>query len=123
MVLHENHNRIYDYIIQDDLVNDELIESFLKVINNFIQQTFRSASPVDRIIHDDFFILVKTIDNLQFVYVFKGRHSLDSFQRFDEIVISMLGIPEIIDGLQNGDIDSIQSTIDELVSSQLLLVE
>ncbi len=74
MILAENGLNLFNKkFLPETMFDESLIAGFLTAVNVFLQETFHAKGSLERIMHQDYTILIKAETNLLFCYVFKGK--------------------------------------------------
>ncbi len=77
---------LYSYNFKKEkVVDDQLIGGFIAAINSFCQETFSSGGFLERIMHQDYTILLKPLESFIFSYVIKGE-SYSALKKLDRFV-------------------------------------
>ena len=66
-------------------LDDSLVSGFLAAINAFAKETFPTSGPIERIRHNDYTIILQTINQYIICYIFYGQ-SYNALQRLIRII-------------------------------------
>ena len=106
-------------------IDSFLVSSFLSAIDSFSKEMFASTGSIETIKHQDYTILIKSIDKLSFSYVYKG-HSYHAIQKLEEFIKKIMINKEIVSKFEdlylniNGLDDSTAKKLDSYSKSIFL---
>ncbi len=76
------------FLQEKSQLNDEIINEFILVIKNLIDEISKDKKPIQRILYRELLVILKSFDDLNFCYVFDGQ-SYVAIERV-EIIISSI---------------------------------
>jgi len=76
------------FLQEKSQLNDEIIDEFILVIRNFINEISKDKKPIQRIFHRELLVILKSFDDLSFCYVFDGQ-SYAAIERLEIIITSL----------------------------------
>ena len=86
---------LYDRLFQgSNIMESNLIASFISAINSFGKQAFSTLGTIDRIKYGDYFITLQSKDDFLFGYVFKGD-SYPAISKLNNFVIKLSEFKDI----------------------------
>ncbi|MBN1217040.1 MAG: tetratricopeptide repeat protein [Candidatus Lokiarchaeota archaeon] len=92
---------IYERIFKEEQVKESnIITNLINSINIYGKEAFSSTGSIDRIKHGDNTIIFRSIDNLIYVYVFRGS-SYSAVNNMDTIIKSMTSSNNVLDALNH----------------------
>ncbi|MCH8905825.1 MAG: tetratricopeptide repeat protein [Candidatus Heimdallarchaeota archaeon] len=88
LILGEGGITIFSHKFRKLDIKEELVGSFLSAINTFGKETFSPDGSIERIIHQNYTILIKAVSNFLFCFIINGN-SYSAIQKFDAFIDSV----------------------------------
>lgn len=110
---------------QSRAINETLVGVFLTAIISFTKTAFSSNEPVERIKHQDYTIILKTIHSYLFCYVFKGPsyYAIQKIDRMLEIVKENPKVMKLFDSYKFQTIPEEEPIVQDMITQVFTNIE
>ncbi|MFW9923788.1 MAG: tetratricopeptide repeat protein [Candidatus Thorarchaeota archaeon] len=125
MLLKKSGTPIYSkHYLKNDKLDDSLVSGFLAAINAFAKETFSTTGPIERIRHNDYTIVIQSINPYLVCYIFHGQsysalqrmiRIIDRIQKEEQIWNELLVLSESTNQITESIEKALDSIIDEVL--------
>lgn len=121
LILNEDGTEIYSKVFDDSqVINEQLIASFLSAINIFVNEAFGIAEGyIERIKHNQYIITMKKKENVVFCYIYKGASNL-AVKRINNLIVESSNLISILNNnlgfvmITSGQIKDFDDIVDRI---------